>query len=97
MHFIYLSFVTLTGHGMFKPHSVYGRFYAIVKAFVLLILWSCYSAALTAHFDEPELAQQPIAQARLDPVMPQCGFDAAPAFSALTEQQLVASQNNVLI
>ena len=70
IHFVYLSFVTLTGHGMFKPASSFGRFYAIVKAFVLLILWSCYAAALTAIMVDPPQAQQDITTVRAFPPPP---------------------------
>jgi hypothetical protein len=60
MHFLFISVVMLTGHGMFKPASTSGRVYAMVKAFVLAILWSCYAAALTAIVVDPPMAKQVI-------------------------------------
>lgn len=57
-HFLYLSAVTLTGHGSFRPYSAPGRLYMMTKAFCLLILWACYRAALTAYFVSPPYPKQ---------------------------------------
>ena len=62
LHFLYISFVSFTGHGTFKPVSSAGRTYAVAKAFILVIFWSCYAAALTASFVHPPSPIQPIAQ-----------------------------------